>query len=160
MADDTQIPLPTACMHGVGDFLGEERAAATRVAAISARRSEMAREALAVQAQLARLAQAANEMVEEALGDLIKTARDIRVPDGTTAAVSWLEVEAVLTYCVAAMAEYRRTLAPVPDLAGRVIGQMVPLLKITAEEVEQRAEHLMEAQTSALLAQAATLPLQ
>ncbi len=151
---------PALAAGELGDLHQAERAAAARVVVISARRSEMAGEALALQQQLARLGQAADAAVEEALGDLIKTARDIRVPDGTMAPVSWPEIEAVLTYCVATMAEYRRTLSPVPDLAGRVIGQMAPLLKITAEEVEQRAEHLMEARTSALLAQAATLPLQ
>ncbi len=138
----------------------DERAAAARVAAISARRGELAREAVALQEQLTTIAQAADAVVAEALDDLIETARDIRAPGGTTAPVSWSEVEAVLTNCVAAIGEYRRALAPVTDLAGQVIGRMAPLLAVTEGEIEQRAELLVEARTNALAAQAARYPAQ
>ncbi len=144
----------------VADFLAEERAAAVRVAAISARRSEMAREALALQQQLARLAQAADAVVEEALSDLFLTANQVRVPDNTQAAVSWSEISAVVANALAAIGEYRRTLAPVLDLAGQVIGQIAPLLAVTECEIEQRADLLVETRTNALAAQAALYPPQ
>jgi len=153
MVDKQEKQVPASVM-------AKERAVAARVAAISVRRSEMAREALALQQQLARLAQAADAVVEEALGDLLVTANQVRVPDNTQAAVSWPEVEAVLTNCAAAMGEYRRALAPVMDLAGQVIGQMAPLLAVTEGEIEQRAELLVEARTNALAAQAAHYPAQ
>jgi len=153
---------PTAPLvaDDLADLRAAEQAVAARVAAISVRRSKMAREALALQQQLARLAQAADAVVEEALGDLLVTANQVRVPDNTQAAVSWPEVEAVLTNCAAAMGEYRRALAPVMDLAGQVIGQMAPLLAVTEGEIEQRAELLVEARTNALAAQAAYYPAQ
>jgi len=153
---------PTAPLvaDDLADLRAAEQAVAARVAAISARRSEMAREALALQQQLARLAQAADAVVEEALGDLIVTANQVRVPDNTQAAVSWPEVEAVLTNCADAMGEYRRALAPVMDLAGQVIGQIPPLLAVTEGEIEQRAKLLVEARTNALATQAAHYPAQ
>ncbi len=134
--------------------------AAARVAAISARRSEMAREALALQQQLARLAACADAVVAEALGDLVVTANLVRVPDNTQAAVSWADIEATIATALDAMGEYRRTLAPVMDLAGQVIGQMAPLLAVTESEIEQRAELLVDARTNALAAQAAHYPAQ
>ncbi len=153
---------PTAPLvaDDLADLRAAEQAVAARVAAISVRRSKMAREALALQQQLARLAQAADAVVAEALDDLILTATQVRVPDTTQAAVSWAEVEAVLTNCVAAMGEYRRALAPVMDLAEQVIGQIAPLLAVTEGEVKQRAELLVEARTNALAAQAAHYPAQ
>ncbi len=77
---------PALAAGELGDLHQAERAAAERVAAISARRSEMARAALALQEQLARLAQAADAVVEESLGDLFVTANQVRVPDNTQAA--------------------------------------------------------------------------
>jgi hypothetical protein len=144
----------------LASVMGDERAAAARVAAISARRSEMAREALALQQQLARLALAADAVVKEALGDLFLTANQVRVPDNTQAAVSWSEISAVVANAIAAMGEYRRTLAPVTDLAGQVIAQIAPLLAVTESEIEQRADLLVEARTNALAAQAAHYPAQ
>jgi len=144
----------------LASVMGDERAAAARVAAISARRSEMAREALALQQQLARLALAADAVVKEALGDLFLTANQVRVPDNTQAAVSWSEISVVVANAIAAMGEYRRTLAPVTDLAGQVIAQIAPLLAVTESEIEQRADLLVEARTNALAAQAAHYPAQ
>jgi len=148
---DEQVPA---------SVLAEERAAAARVAAISARRTGLARDALAMQQQLTIIARDADAVVAEALADLFVTATQVRVPDNTQAAVSWPEVEAVLTNCAAAMGEYRRALAPVMDLAGQVIGQMAPLLAVSEGEIEQRAELLVEARTNALAAQAAHYPAQ
>jgi len=151
---------PTAPLvaDDLADLRAAEQAAAARVAAISVRRSEMAREALALQQQLTIIARDADAVVAEALADLILTATQVRVPDTTQAAVSWPEVEAVLTNCVVAMGEYRRALAPVMDLAEQVIGQIAPLLAVTEGEIEQRAELLVEARTNALAAQAAHYP--
>jgi len=160
MTGNKQIQPPMPVGSDRADLRAAEQAAAARVAAISVRRSKMAREALALQQQLARLAQAADAVVEEALGDLLVTANQVRVPDNTQAAVSWPEVEAVLTNCADAMGEYRRALAPVMDLAGQVIGQIAPLLAVTEGEVKQRAELLVEARTNALAAQAAHYPAQ
>ncbi len=153
---------PTAPLvaDDLADLRAAEQAAAARVAAISVRRSEMAREALALQQQLTIIARDADAVVAEALDDLILTANQVRVPDNTQAAVSWPEVEAVLTNCAATMGEYRRALAPVMDLAEQVIGQMTPLLAVTEGEIEQRAELLVEARTNALAAQAAHYPAQ
>jgi len=109
-------PPPPLVADDLADLRAAEQAVAARVAAISVRRSKMAREALALQQQLARLAQAADAVVEEALGDLLVTANQVRVPDNTQAAVSWPEVEAVLTNCAAAMGEYRRALATLTAL--------------------------------------------
>lgn len=153
---------PTAPLvaDDLADLRAAEQAAAARVAAISARRAGLARDALAMQQQLTIIARDADAVVAEALDDLILTATQVRVPDTTQAAVSWPEVEAVLTNCVVAMGEYRRALAPVMDLAGHVIGQMAPLLAVIEGEVEQRAELLVEARTNALAAQAAHYPAQ
>ena len=81
MVDKQDEQVPASAM-------AEERAAAARVAAISVRRSEMAREALALQQQLTIIARDADAVVAEALDDLILTANQVRVPDNTQAAVS------------------------------------------------------------------------
>ena len=160
MTGNKQIQPPMPVGSDRADLRAAEQAVAARVAAISARRAGLARDALAMQQQLTIIARDADAVVAEALDDLILTATQVRVPDTTQAAVSWPEVEAVLTNCVVAMGEYRRALAPVMDLAGHVIGQMAPLLAVTEGEIEQRAELLVEARTNALAAQAAHYPAQ
>ncbi len=159
MADDTQIPLPTACMHGVGDFLGEERAAIAQAIAVSARRAALAQEAVRLHAQIGAVAVAGDAALAEALRQLFGLASQER-SQTPGALVAWSDVEPVVLAALETITAFREAALPVVDAMAQAIKHTAALLATTDEEIELRATALLAGRNAALAQGAARFPIQ
>jgi len=150
---------PALAASEMGDLREAERAAAERVATVSARRVALAHEMERLRRSTEETASAADGVIAEALRELWALANRMRTPEPGDVVV-WQEVESVVLAAVCAVGSFRRVLAPVIDQIAATVQVMGPLLQLTQDEVDARATLVIAERTTALAEDAARYPVQ
>ncbi len=141
------------------DLREAERAAAERVAAVSARRVAMVHEMERLRRSTEETASAADGVIAEALHELWALAMRMRTPEPGDVVV-WADVQDVVLAGVCAMGSFRRVVGPVLDEMAATMRTVTPLLQLTAEEIDARATLVIAQRTTRLAEDAAGYPIQ
>jgi len=140
---------PALAASEMGDLREAERAAAERVATVSARRVALAHEMERLRRSTEETASAADGVIAEALHELWALAMRMRTPEPGDVVV-WKDVEDIVLSGVCALGSFRRVLGPVIDQIAATVQTVGPLLQMTQEEVAARATLVIAERTTAL----------
>jgi predicted phage gp36 major capsid-like protein len=158
MTATTPPQLTTPGGGGLTDLREAERAAAERVAAISAMRTAMVGYMDCMRLTMGDTASAADAEIAEALHELWALAMRMQTPEPGDVVV-WQEVESVVLAAVCAVGSFRRVLAPVIDEIAATVQVIGPLLRMSEDEVDARATLVIAERTTALAEDAARYPV-
>ncbi len=150
---------PALAATDLTDLREAERAAAARVAAVSARRVALVHEMERLRQCTEETASAADGVIAEALHELWALAMRMRTPEPGDVVV-WADVEDVVLAAVCTLGSFRQVLAPVVEQIAATVQVIGPLVQLTQDEVDARATLVIAKRTTALAEDAARYPIQ